>query len=345
MESVLNETMLAHPYGTRNTGTYMMTDTLRKTIDADRLIPRFHQFDEAVDTVVTNIFHRVGGDLKVDLPYWENILKWARRVVPLSLGFAFVGGQIAPPDKDLTRLLKMFAERVELGVRGEYDAEALHKIGIKNVKVIGCPSLYYHMDRTFAVDNSNWGCENINVNFSTDFGNVGITQKEAVETHWPLLGYFIRLWESKAAHIDLTLQKPPFAEAVDIHSVLLSYGEVHPFYSDCGRYFYSAEDWISGVKGSDFSIGTRFHGNIAAILAGVPTLMINIDKRMEEMNRFYRIPSIDIAEFDAAKPIEYYRELADYSDFNKNYERAFDDYINYCNNNSVALKGKILSRL
>ena len=137
MGIVIEQTLLRNTYGNRNTGTYVMTDTLKKIVDADELIPRFYEFKEHVDTVVTNILHRIGGNLKVDIPYWENILHFADRVVPLSLGFAFEDGKIAPLDRSLKRLLEMLADRIELGVRTEYDADFLCKNGIKNVRVIG----------------------------------------------------------------------------------------------------------------------------------------------------------------------------------------------------------------
>lgn len=338
VESVVYSTIISNSYGNRNTGTYLMTDTLRKIIKADKLIPRFYAFDERVDTVVTNILHRIGANLKVDIPYWENILNHADRVVPLSLGFAFSGGAIAPLDKSLARLLHMLAERNEIGVRTVYDAEFLDSCSVKNVRVIGCPSLFWHMDREFRIDGSAGEARSVNFNFTTDFANLGISQKDAVETCWPLLLYFIQKHENRCFKIDYTMQKPPFAEICDIHSILLSYGEVHTFYSECGRYFYSAKDWINGIKHSnDFSIGTRFHGNIAAILAGVPTLMINVDKRMRGMNDYYKIPSIDVSEFDCQKPIEHYRALADYSEFNKRYAKTYDNFVDYCVKNGVRL--------
>ena len=258
----------------------------------------------------------------------------------MSLGFAFDNGNIQPIDEDTQKLLHMLAERVELGVRTDYDAEFLNKYNIKNVKVIGCPSMFYHMDRNFRIDDSNKNLERINFNFTTDFCNLGISPKEAVYKHWPMLLYFIHRFERNELIVDFTMQKPPFMEITDIQRILLSYGEVHEFYKECGRYFYSVEDWINGIKGvNDFSIGSRFHGNVAAILSGIPTLMVNVDKRMEGMNRFFKIPSIDIKDFDVNKPIEYYRELADYSEFNKNYKKVYDNFIEYCAKNGVELNG------
>ncbi len=337
-ESVIEQTLFYKTYGNRNTGTYLMTDSLAKIVDADRWIPRFYEFEEHVGTVVTNVFHRIGTNLKVDISYWEKILDHADRIVPLSLGFAFEDGTIAPMDSSLKKLLSMMAERIEFGVRTEYDAEFLSENGFKNVYVIGCPSLYYHMDRNFKVKDKKRDSQSINFNFSSDFRNLNISQKEAVETHWKLLLWMKWQYERLPIKINLTLQKQPFAEISDMHDVLLSYGEIHPFYKDCGRYFYSVEDWISALKEDDFSMGSRFHGNIAAILAGVPTLMVNIDKRMKGMNEYYKIPAIEIKDFDLDKNLEYYMEMTDYSEFNKNYSKRFDEFTGYCKRNGVRLR-------
>ena len=196
-EMVIKKAVINNAYGNRNTGTYLMTDTLKKIVKYDKLIPRFYDFDEHVDTVVTNILHRIGANLKVDIPYWENILRYSDKVIPLSLGFAFEGGRIAPLDESLERLLNMLSERAELGVRTEYDAEFLNSYGIKNVRVIGCPSLFYHMDRNFRVDDSIREVNSVNFNFTTDFANLGISQKDAVEIHWTILRYFKEANEKK----------------------------------------------------------------------------------------------------------------------------------------------------
>ena len=337
-ESVIDQTLIYKTYGNRNTGTYLMTDTLAKIVDADKFITRFYKFEEHVDTVVTNVFHRIGANLKVDFPYWENILDHADRVVPLSLGFAFEGGEIAPLDESLKRLLSMISERIEVGVRTEFDAEYLNAQGFKKVCVIGCPSLFYHMDRDFKVRRKDDAIKSVNFNFTSDFRNLQISQKEAVEVHWKLLLWMKWQYERLPINVHLTMQKQPFAEISDMHDILLSYGEIHPFYKDCGRYFYAVADWVKELKKDDFSMGSRFHGNVAAILAGIPALMVNVDKRMEGMNRFYGIPSIGISEFDLDKPLEYYAELADYTAFNKLYPKRFDNFTDYCKRNGIRLK-------
>lgn len=337
-EYMVRELCCENPYGRRNTGTYLMTDTLKKIIDADELIPREYKFNERVDTVVTNILHRVGSNLKVDFEYWNYIFDNTDRIVPLSMGFAFTNGNIEPIGKEMKYFVEKLADRCELGVRTCYDAEFLNSCGIKNVRVIGCPSLFWHLNRDFIVDDSKKAVNKMNANFTTDFANLGISQRIAVETHWPLLLWFKWIYERNTAEIDLTLQKPPFAEINDIHAILLSYSEVHDFYTACGRYYYGTADWINGLKYNDFSMGSRFHGNVAAILAGIPTLPVNVDLRMKGMNDFFKIPSINIEEFDIDKPLEFYREKADYTEFNKNYKIVYDNFCDYCSKNGVPLR-------
>ena len=322
-----------------NAGACLMTDTLKKIVNADELIPSNYEFsNNSRDIVITNNLHRIGSDLKIDISYWENVLKRVDKVIQLSFGFALHDGKIAPLEKDLEMLMHKFAERVELAVRTEYDADFLNRYGIKNVRVVGCPSLFYHMDRNFKVVDSGDKVKAVNFNFTTDFANLGISPKDALEIHWKLAVYFMLKHFNGELKVDCTLQKNIIKEISDIQRVLWNYSEIHQFYVDCGRYFYHIEDWINGIKtNNDFSMGTRFHGNIAAILAGVPTLMVNVDKRMMGMNDFFKIPSIDITEFDSDKPIEYYRKLADYSEFNNNYSKAYDNFVDYCKKNGVKL--------
>ena len=63
--------------------------------------------------------------------------------IPMSVGVQSEGEGDFRLEKDTVRLLKKLEERAVIGVRGEYTAEVLSRHGIKNMAVIGCPSLYY----------------------------------------------------------------------------------------------------------------------------------------------------------------------------------------------------------
>lgn len=52
------------------------------------------------------------------------------------------------------------------------------------------------------------------------------------------------------------------------------------------------QKWINMLTTFDFCIGSRIHGCMIGILAGVPTLLIAIDERQVEIAKFNRIPYI-----------------------------------------------------
>jgi len=59
---------------------------------------------------------------------------------------------------------------------------------------------------------------------------------------------------------------------------------------------------------------------------------------MEEMCKFHKIPYINISEFDVNKPLKYYKDLCDFSEFNKHYAENYNNYVDYCIKNDIMLK-------
>ena len=77
-------------------------------------------------------------------------------------------------------------------------------------------------------------------------------------------------------------------------------------------------------------LGSRFHGNVIAVTSGIPALTMVVDSRMDEMTRLFRLPTLPMEDFRLDKPLEYYYDLADYTDFNKAYPermRVFRDFL------------------
>lgn len=65
----------------------------------------------------------------------------------------------------------------------------------------------------------------------------------------------------------------------------------HPLIAeDRVRFFLDPTTWIDHLAGYDFSYGTRIHGNIAALLAGVPAFVLAHDARTRELAEYHRIP-------------------------------------------------------
>jgi len=81
-------------------------------------------------------------------------------------------------------------------------------------------------------------------------------------------------------------------------------------------------EWVRVLRETrvSFSYGSRMHGNVLALLSGIPCFVRVPDMRVEEMVRFYRIPNSLTTPFDEKRDDLYdlYASL-DWSDFNANY--------------------------
>lgn len=98
-------------------------------------------------------------------------------------------------------------------------------------------------------------------------------------------------------------------------------------------------DWQHSLQseGISFSFGTKIHGNIMAILSGIPSVIVNVDSRVQEMAEFYNIPNIDYKDarelVNQQNAIYTLYDKTDYSEFNKSFPEkynGFKEFLNRC---------------
>jgi hypothetical protein len=325
----------------RNTGTFLMTDCLAKNLDAEPVSAwDFEKIREyKASAIVTNALHCVSPRFVFDRAYWQKILDLGIKLVPMTFGFRYhENGEYYLTD-DMVYIFKQISERNEIGVRGEFIADILCGYGIKNVRIIGCHSLFYHMDRGFRIDVSKRDCNRINFNFNQCYSDYFQSHLDFCRESLPVFNYFLSLFEGKKVAVDYTMQTA-FMKELTGFTNFTDFGAVKDFVMSRGRYFFSVDDWMNALKENDFSIGTQFHGNVAAVLAGTPALLITIDRRMEELARYHGMPFMKAEDFDPNLEIGYYREICDYTEFNKRYPVCYDEFIDYCVKNDIALKAE-----
>ena len=84
----------------------------------------------------------------------------------------------------------------------------------------------------------------------------------------------------------------------------------------------------------DFSIGTRFHGNMIALLSGVPAFIIPHDTRTLEMSKLMKIPHMTVNEIKIVAISDLYRD-ASYEEFSEHYTNMYYNYANFLEVNNV----------
>lgn len=262
-----------------------------------------------------------------DMSYFRRIMELfgkEKTIIPISVGLqADEYKTDYKLHENTKKILAELSERSKLAVRGVYTAEILNKHGIKNIEVVGCPSLY-EAGYGFKISKANTiNKRDIVSNYRTLSNDLAtplhVKNMEYLATN---TNHFIdqnRCYFSKEVMCGLS---------ENINKNIIKERKM----------FFVYNDWLVFLSKHKFSLGARFHGNIMAILAGVPALFLLPDSRVREMTEYFELPTVNIQDFDTDKSIEYWYEKADYTDFNKNFDKKMDVFVEFCLNNGLELR-------
>lgn len=87
------------------------------------------------------------------------------------------------------------------------------------------------------------------------------------------------------------------------------------------------------MKDMSFSFGPRIHGNVAAILAGTPGLVLAHDGRTLELSRYHGVPTIDLTVEECPRTVAELYARADFTEFNRGHAERFDVLSNFIHEN------------
>jgi hypothetical protein len=95
------------------------------------------------------------------------------------------------------------------------------------------------------------------------------------------------------------------------------------------RFFLDPKTWFEHLAQYDLSFGTRIHGNIAALLAGTPALLLAHDSRTLELAEYHEIPHRTITSIEEdADAISLYAEC-DWNRLNKAHPDRWDSFASF----------------
>lgn len=317
-----------------NTGNYFFLDAVERQVVCDDVVYSVRTPVEA-DTLVLSMSNFISAN--TDMGHFADYI--ARndfeRVVMIGAGTQdkHFSGDVPLQDGTLRFLHEISDRCTSIGVRGEYTAYVLAKHGITNVRVIGCPTIFWSQDRDFRVP----GPARDPQHFSVNFTPVGHYRDKLA----------LLLREALAADAQFVAQDERFLPVFGEDSVprrqyaSIYFGgavddkEALEAWFAREKHFYSIPEWIAHLRGYDFVCGTRFHGNMAAIQAGLAPLNLVHDSRTKELCDFLNLPYLNISRY-VGEPLRELAAMADYSLFNATYRDRFENYVEFLEENGLS---------
>lgn len=266
------------------------------------------------------------------------LLRTAQFLERLTIPFLMLsGGAQLPLDGDPAALKAMeptvrrFARAVlngssALSVRGEMTADYLASLGFQDVVVVGCPSLALHgPGHRVEVPQALEPGAPIAYNLETKdpFGGDLVADAEA--------HYAATYIPQEHGTLELMLWGSEPYTAADPR---LPLERSHPqFTADRAEMFLDAYPWIERLAGMEFSVGARAHGNIAAVLAGTPAVMLAHDSRTLELARHHGIPALVRGMDPEPATVQELFARADYAEFNRGHAERFETLSRHIHDN------------
>jgi hypothetical protein len=267
-----------------------------------------------------------------------------------------LGSQILPRGTrelhpNTLELLHLLSERSgSIGVRGAFTAEVLWDLGIRNVSIVGCPSLMaitpgaLRRLRCARPSTARRG-----FNYSSNVRQYALDPEAIGVTENRLFQHMVNeraLYFPQNEHHEIALlqglrsgDESGFLDHLGCIAGTFGMSDRLPTLTEYlrtqMRIFDNVPDWVTCMASLGASLGTRFHGNIASLMAGVPALFMTHDMRTDELCRLLRLPH---ARLDRPyHPEELLERLpdVDYTDFVENLPALQTEWKLFLNRNGL----------
>ena len=318
-----------------NHGASFISRALARQFDAD-YVDDFSDLDalrRTYDCCLIAFASHVSDRRDVSL-YADVVERLDMKTVAISLGIRDYSedvGELQSLHPSLIRLLRVVERSSELiGVRGYYTASLLQAYGFTNVVPVGCPTFFWNLKPELRIEKP--------ATFSKPL--VAYHRKMAVENqdilkNTTILGqdFLDEAVFTKNLVADTKLRELEGGE----YRKLQNGQQILDVIGEWGVFPRNFQEWFTTIGNHDFVFGSRLHGTVAALVQGIPAVLIVRDVRTLEMARMFKIPHVTIAELKHMTKEQLY-DAADYSAFSSNYSLRYDNYLSVLEENGLSHK-------
>jgi hypothetical protein len=250
--------------------------------------------------------------------------------VGAGLQDALPEGDLSSIDPSIVSLVQHLNDKAALfGVRGERTASWARSVGLKNVVAIGCPSMFAYPSSIMGIESPQRRERVITA------GHLHVSRPASERALQLIAGFKDEtvgyVFQGETRSYRELLDTPGMynesvqqIDAVRLNAYLEKKLGVKPPFSA----YYSFTEvaaWRQACMGYDLYAGDRIHGGVAAMQAGVPSLVLYKDLRVDELTSHHGIPSCSLDEFaliGCQAAVERYLGPAEIARFKKRYLTA-----------------------
>ncbi len=334
-----------------NTGNLLIGQAIRRQLKAECIVDRrelgaeyiSNNFDRVI-VGASNFLYR-----NFDFSIWADFLE--RVKLPCTIiGLGAQAPDYASPVEvtpGTLKLIRIISDRSRtLGVRGPWSASVLSDLGIKNVRVVGCPAMFWNCKPTLefkipaqrrplavALSGAAQGVEHAGNPAAARQVEHQLTQLSVKHGYPYILQNALELAQLAAGE---PLKDPALLPGLrEIYGLSeLSVPEFLKFTKQNTRIYFKIAEWHAALREFDFVLGSRFHGCLLAILAGVPSFIFAHDARTLEMCVWLNLPHKPVEQAGKLVVEELY-ESADLEKLQRTYTARYQNYIEFLNENGV----------
>jgi hypothetical protein len=239
-------------------------------------------------------------------PLPELLRKLKMPIIPFAIGAQSESRRKLDLPEKAKEVWRLYADRcTTLGVRGDYTAEVLNDLGIKNVDIIGCPSLFRCNNPDLqinakALDKLRKVAFNmrreVSATYAADIKRYLAVQRDfikrlnkrfdlTVTSHGepPEKAFFFKDEELIAKHMPELIRQGWFENEQD---------ELVQIYRNQMFFSGTVAEHDVFARTMDLVLGFRVHGNLPALANGVPAIFVEYDQRSSELARTFSIPCL-----------------------------------------------------
>ncbi|MFV3078121.1 polysaccharide pyruvyl transferase family protein [Niveispirillum fermenti] len=276
----------------------------------------------------------------------------------IDASLAIVGLGAQNPTKDVTYLdsnvgarefiARLNEKSASISVRGDFTASVVERLGGRNIRVTGCPSLFYtlrapqvRVPDMLAMPERSIGVS-IHSGLTTNIFCHAPT--EALTMHGKVIAWALEnaanmsvFEQGVLREYDIADHDLSFAERREAAAEVIGRMRATELFSPERLMAHmvsvkSIEEWLAKARDLDAIVGFRFHGNMVALLQGKPCYYYVYDSRLTEFCEVYGLPYQGVTE-DWCDPAQAMIEH-DWIEANKKIKTCFEELKSFYVENS-----------